>query len=124
MSAGSTKTWLVSYDIREPRRLRRVHRQLRKCGATVQYSAFSVQADDARMHALLATLETLIDPHRDDLRAYHLPQRCPVWMLGRQSMPDGVYIDAGDASKLLIAAAPTEPHEEPAWSTGDDLSFL
>ena len=120
MSAGTTKTWLVSYDIREPGRLRRVHRQLRKAGATVQYSAFSVQADDAGIQILLARLEQLIDPRRDDLRAYHLPARCPVWMLGNQGMPDGVYIDAGDASKLLTATV--EPLAETAW-TDDDLSF-
>ncbi len=124
MSAGSNKTWLVSYDIREPRRLRRVHRQLRKTGATVQYSAFSVQADDAQMQALLSTLERLIDPAEDDLRAYHLPQRCPVWMLGQQGQPDGVYIDAGEASKILMAAAATELQHEAAWSAADDLSFL
>ena len=123
MSVGSTKTWLVSYDIREPGRLRRVHRQLRKSGATVQYSAFSVQADDAVMLALLAKLERLIDPSRDDLRAYHVPQRCAVWMLGRQGLPDGVTIDAGDASKLLVAAA-AGPQEETAWNGTDDLSFL
>lgn len=120
MSTGTTKTWLVSYDIREPGRLRRVHRQLRKAGATVQYSAFSVQVDDAGIKILLARLEQLIDPRRDDLRAYHLPTRCPVWMLGNQGMPDGVYIDAGDASKLLTATA--QPLAETAW-TDDDLSF-
>jgi len=123
VSAGSTKTWLVSYDIREPRRLRRVHRRLRKAGATVQYSAFSVQANDSEVLTLLASLEQLIDPKRDDLRAYHLPQRCPVWMLGRQGLPEGVYIDACDASRLLATTA-AEPQEEPAWNDTDDLSFL
>lgn len=123
MSAGSSKTWLVSYDIREPRRLRQVHRQLRKAGATVQYSAFSVRADDPQMRALLNTLEGLIDPSEDDLRAYHLPQRCPVWMLGRQGLPDGVFIDAGDAVKLLAEGA-AEPEDEATCSESDNLSFL
>jgi CRISPR-associated protein Cas2 len=105
VSTGDIKTWLVAYDIREPRRLRRVHRQLRKAGATVQYSAFSVQADDPAMLDLLAQLERTIDTNRDDLRAYHLPKRCPVWMLGSQGLPEGVYIDAEDAARLLVTVA-------------------
>lgn len=102
MSANEKKTWLVCYDIREPRRLRRVHRQLRKQGATVQYSAFSVYASDNEMTGVLEGLQQLIDPQRDDLRAYHLPERCPVWMLGTQQGPEGGCVDARTAARLLL----------------------
>lgn len=121
MSATATKTWLVAYDICEPGRLRRVHRQLKKVGATVQYSAFSVEANDAKLQALLATLESLIDPRHDDLRAYHLPQRCPVWLLGVQGLPDGVHVDPATASRLLLASTPEDADAPLAQA---DLSFL
>ena len=106
MSVNAKKTWLVCYDIRDPRRLRRVHRRLRAEGATVQYSVFGVHADDRAMQRLLAELLTLIDAREDDVRAYHLPERCAVWTLGVQHLPDGVHVDAVTAARLLLEEAP------------------
>lgn len=102
MSAGESKTWFVCYDIREPRRLRRVHRVLRRRGATVQYSAFTVVADDAGIAELLQRLRAEIAAHADDVRAYHLPARCKLWTLGTQNLPEGIEVDAQTASRLLV----------------------
>lgn len=110
MSAAETKTWLVCYDIRAPRRLRRVHRLLRKRGATLQYSAFLVHVDDARLQGLLAPLRREIDAHEDDLRAYHLPTRCKVWTVGAQDLPDGIEVDAETASALLLESSARALH--------------
>lgn len=104
MSANQEKTWLVCYDIRDKKRLARVHKRLRKEGCTVQYSAFSVRANDRQMEKLLAALEGEIDPREDDIRAYHLPARCNVWMLGCQSLPEGIALDSESASRLLLVA--------------------
>ncbi len=103
MSTHQVKTWLVAYDIREPRRLRRVHRCLRKLGLPAQYSAFTVEADDAAIADHLARLERLIDTRVDDLRAYHLPARCPVWRLGRQAWPEGLVLAPRDAARLVLS---------------------
>lgn len=109
MSGHESKTWLVCYDIREPRRLRRAHRILRKAGATVQYSAFSVSASDEQLEPLLQRLRRVIAEDADDLRAYHLPERCRVWTLGAQDLPDDVEVDAATAAKLLLGVpAPAE----------------
>ena len=105
MSSHQTKTWLVGYDIREPRRLRRVHRLMRKQGLAAQYSAFTVEADDVQILAVLRALEGTIDVREDDVRAYHLPASCPVWRLGAQGWPDGLCIAAADAVRLLMDAA-------------------
>lgn len=105
MSTHERRTWLVCYDIREPRRLRRVHRLLRRVGATVQYSAFSVVANDEQIDRLLAHLRRTIAEHADDLRAYHLPERCAVWALGCQNLPDGVELDAVGAAAMLLGTA-------------------
>ena len=99
------KAWIVAYDIRQPRRLRRVHRQLRKEGVAAQYSVFTVEADDEQIERLLACLRLLIDEHEDDLRAYHLPASCPVWSLGTQQLPDGICLSATHAARLLTATA-------------------
>lgn len=102
MSASECRTWLVCYDIRQPRRLRRVHRILRKCGATVQYSAFSVRADDGGLRDLLDELRGEIAEHADDVRAYHVPDHCKVWTLGKQDLPDGIEVDARTAAAMLL----------------------
>lgn len=100
------KAWLVAYDICEPRRLRRVHRQLRKEGVPAQYSAFTVEADDEQIETLLDKLRALIDERQDDLRAYHLPASCTVWSLGTQQWPDGICLSATHAARLLMPATP------------------
>lgn len=105
MSTGDVKTWLLGYDIAEPRRLRQVHRVVRRAGASVQYSAYSVTAGDAALDALLQRLRTIIADAADDVRAYHLPPRCRIWTLGRQGLPEGVEVDADTAARLLLDRA-------------------
>lgn len=112
------KAWLVAYDISEPRRLKRVHRLLRKEGVPAQFSAFTVEADDQQIEGLLDKLRTLIDQGADDLRAYHLPANCPVWTLGAQHWPDGMCLSGSLAAKLLtntrhVATASTADAPEP-----------
>lgn len=112
MSTHECKTWLVAYDIREPRRLRRVHRLLRKKGLAAQYSVFTVEADDVQIRVVLRALEAEINTREDDLRAYHLPASCPVWRLGRQHWPEGVYLAPSQAARLLMdSAQPASPED-------------
>ena len=106
------KVWLVAYDISEPRRLRGVHRLLRKEGVPAQYSAFTVEADDEQIERLLERLRTLIDKRADDLRAYHLPASCTVWSLGTQHWPDGICLTATHAARLLMTAEPGAEENE------------
>lgn len=94
MTATSTKHWLVAYDIRAPKRLARVHRFLRKIGIAVQYSVFGLELDDNGIRDMLGELEPLINPAEDDVRAYHLPDVCPVWTLGKQALPAGIELHA------------------------------
>lgn len=101
MSASSRKCWLLAYDIRCPRRIQRVHAYLRKRGMPLQYSVFGLQANDQELRAILDDIEMLIDPGCDDVRAYHLPDHCPVWTLGRQAMPEGVIVTGVKAMRLL-----------------------
>ncbi len=117
MSTHQVKTWLVAYDIRHARRLRRVHRILRKRGLAAQYSVFTVEADDPGIADLLRQLEAEINPGEDDLRAYHLPASCPVWRLGAQDWPDGLCLAPAQAARLLMDtehAASTEEETQHA----------
>ena len=68
MSVNDRKTWLVAYDIRCPRRLRKVHQRLKREGASVQYSAYAVVASDCEIRCLLQQIESLIDARADEVR--------------------------------------------------------
>lgn len=107
------KAWLVAYDIREPKRLRSVHRCLRREGVPAQYSAFTVEADDVNITGLLDKLRQRIDERVDDLRAYHLPASCTVWSMGTQEWPDGICLSGSHAARLLAHTEPADA-ETPA----------
>lgn len=120
VDTNSGDIWFVAYDIREPRRLRRVHRRVRRDGVALQYSGFAVQANEARLTTLLDHLKTIIHEGVDDLRAYHLPARCQVWRLGRQAWPDGVTLTGGDALTQLLTVVDTPSNSaDPAWNEAE-----
>ena len=83
-------TWLVAYDIRDPRRLGRVYRCCKRAGLHLQYSVFLVRATAQQLDRLIRELESLIDPRRDDVRIYPVPEN-PEWTpLGRSIWPTEV----------------------------------
>lgn len=57
--------YLVSYDISDPKRLRRVHRALRGYGEPLQYSVFRCDLSPSERILLLEALTPLIN-HRED----------------------------------------------------------
>lgn len=83
----SQTTHLVAYDIRDPRRLGRVYRCCKRAGLHLQYSVFLVRGTAPQLERLIRELESLIDPRRDDVRIYPVPER-PDWThLGRSLWP-------------------------------------
>lgn len=113
------KTWLVAYDIRDHKRLRHVHRYLRREGAGIQYSAFCVEADDRRIAVVLERIRALIDSAADDVRAYHVPERCEVWQLGLQPLPDSIQLEGSIAARQLLSVATRSDEDKPAPAEAD-----
>ncbi|MEW5977184.1 MAG: CRISPR-associated endonuclease Cas2 [Acidobacteriota bacterium] len=101
MSHTESRNWLIAYDISDPRRLVRVHRYLKRHAIPVQYSVFVLHGNQLRLEGVLDGLADIIAPDADDVRAYHLPDRCEVTMLGRQSLPEGVMVGASGLDRLL-----------------------
>ena len=99
---------LVCYDIADPARLARVHRHLEKRATPVQYSVFVLYADSIEVDRLAAELEVLIHPRQDDVRIYPLPRHLEVEVLGRGSIPDGIWLSSSTdmltPSRILSAA--------------------
>ena len=86
------RLYLICYDIREPKRLARVARRLSAVGNRVQYSVFAVELTQSALAQILVDLETIIETKEDDVRAYPLPERGEVAMLGKQLFPEGVML--------------------------------
>jgi len=57
--------YLVSYDIANPRRLRKVAKTCESFGSRIQYSVFECPLDDLRFEKLRSALNTIIH-HEDD----------------------------------------------------------
>jgi CRISPR-associated protein Cas2 len=86
------RAYLIAYDIREPKRLGRVHRYLKRIGLALQYSVFVVRLTERQLDRVMRGLSRLIDPRCDDVRAYPVPAD-PDWLwLGRQALPEEVYL--------------------------------
>jgi CRISPR-associated protein Cas2 len=99
------RNWLIAYDIRDSRRLSRVHRYLKRRALPVQYSVFVFQGTPVQVKQVLNDMEELIHPDWDDIRLYHLPERSEVVQLGRKSFPEGVYLTSQGLQELLCEAA-------------------
>lgn len=102
MALNDIRTWLIAYDIREPRRLQRVHRYLKRHAIPLQYSVFVTRANAAQLGNLRAGLAQIINAKVDDVRIYHIPDRTEAHTLGRMMLPEGVDLVLGEAGPLLL----------------------
>lgn len=84
--------YLVCYDIRDPKRLCRVYRCMRKWGIRLQYSVFYCQLTPSLRKALIGELGALIDHRTDDVRIYGMQANSRINFQGVDPLPDGVYI--------------------------------
>ncbi len=64
--------YLVAYDIREARRLRRVHRTMKGYGWAMQYSVFICDLDPMELTAMRSDLSAIIDHRADSVAAVDL----------------------------------------------------
>lgn len=64
--------YLVTYDIREPKRLRRVLRVVRGFGQHLQYSVFRCELSAANRARLVARLADVIDHRADQVLLFDL----------------------------------------------------
>ncbi len=82
--------FLICYDIANPRRLQRLHRQLAKRATPLQYSVFLVIGSERFFQQCLDEAEEIIDERFDDLRGYPLPENGQQFRIGISPMPEGI----------------------------------
>jgi len=72
----SNKHWhLVSYDVRDPKRLKKVAKKMEAYGTRIQYSVFRCRLDRETMEKLHWELSKIMDPV-DDLLVIPLCDGC------------------------------------------------
>ena len=85
-----SRTFIIGYDIADPRRLQRVHREMCKHAAPLEYSIFLLVGSELDKTLCLAEIASLIVPELDDVRCYPLPVRGFQSRIGRASLPEGI----------------------------------
>jgi len=80
--------YLITYDIRQPKRLRAVLKATREFATGGQKSVHECWLSDAERGDLLATLTMIIDDEEDSLMCIRLDPRQTVITLGRALSPN------------------------------------
>lgn len=86
----SEHAFVIGYDIASPRRLGRVHREMRKHACALEYSVFLLVGSERAKDACLAKMARLMDKEEDDVRCYPLPSRGLQARIGRATLPEGI----------------------------------
>lgn len=80
---ANDKRWrLISYDIRDDKRYRKVHKLLKGVARPVQYSIFRSRMDDRQIERLRWKLASLMDP-ADSLLIVDLCPGCATRVISR-----------------------------------------
>ncbi|MCS6997546.1 MAG: CRISPR-associated endonuclease Cas2 [Casimicrobiaceae bacterium] len=98
-----SEAWLITYDIADPKRLARIGRIMRRVAVYLQHSVYLFEGPARDLDRLWSELEACIDPHRDDIRAYHLTEHVQIWRFGRQGLPEGVTLSGSGSVRGLLA---------------------
>ena len=94
MPADEPVDYLVCYDIRDPKRLRRVHRCMRDWGLRLQYSVFYCRLNRRQRKGMVAALAQQIHTQRDDVRIYTIQSARPIRYMGTNPLPEGLMLES------------------------------
>jgi CRISPR-associated protein Cas2 len=108
MSQHAPARWLVTYDIRDPKRLARVFKTLKKEGIPIQYSVFYLHTSSTKINQLMSKLAQLVNIRLDDVRAYRLPERGSEICLGSSILPHDIWNDMESPIEAKPNMLPTD----------------
>lgn len=84
------KSWLIGYDIANPKRLGKIHRLMIAYATPIEYSIFLFTGTEQTLTRCLNSAKKLIDQKKDDLRCYPLPLRGLQERIGAATLPEGI----------------------------------
>lgn len=96
MALNEQRTWLIAYDIAQPRRLGRVHRYVKSVAMPAQYSLYVANETAQGIRRIHGEMAQLINHREDDVRIYLLPKRTQVRHYGRRTLPEGLMLAQAD----------------------------
>jgi len=84
--------FLVAYDVRNPKRLRRIHKKLKGFGEAVQFSIFQCELTYKQKQVMIAEISDLIHHKEDRVLIVNMGRRKGradrvIQVLGRQRLP-------------------------------------
>ncbi len=79
---------LIAYDIKNTKRLAKVHRVLQKMALPIQRSVFLILANDQRLENILDQITTIINTKEDDIRTYPIHSAQTIWLEGQSPHPN------------------------------------
>ncbi len=74
--------YLICYDIRDSKRLQKVHKLACKYASPVQYSVFYAEMTEQTIESLITEMESRIDDRVDDVRIYGVEGLSKAVMIG------------------------------------------
>lgn len=84
-------SYLICYDIADPRRLGKVFRYLKGRAIHLQFSVFFVKLKWNELTELKKSIADMINAKEDDIRIYPLPSKAEIITMGvGDRVPDGV----------------------------------
>ncbi len=92
MAIHQKRSWLIGYDITNPRRLNRIRRRIIKDAVPVQYSLYLFHGSPREIQHLLDALAELMDTREDDLRAYPMPKHPEITTIGQSGLPSDIIL--------------------------------
>ncbi len=93
--------WLVCYDVREPKRLRRTAKHMEGYGERIQYSVFRCWLTPRQIECLRWELTKMLEPE-DDVLFIPICDRCVDGILGTHSpLKDPDWPDAPPSHKIV-----------------------
>ncbi len=90
MKHHERRRYVLCYDIADPKRLRGVHRRVRRSGIALQRSVFDCELNTRSLQELIRDIRQIIDARHDDVRIYGPRHDAPVAWFGAGAENDGV----------------------------------
>jgi CRISPR-associated protein Cas2 len=73
-------TYIITYDIASPRRVKRVAKYLERVGSRVQKSVFAVRKSSVKTRRIVERLRHIMNRRTDSLRVYPMCDKCAAGM--------------------------------------------
>ena len=67
------------------------------------------------LEGVLRGLEEVIDPRKDDVRCYPLPDKADVVLMGQQMFPDDILLIRDGRNVLRLGADTPQPLQQADW---------